>query len=102
MRSDRVVSLFLAALVRWHVVDHFIGQFVLHRAKVLYKRGAGQRWHVVVPAEDLPGSRAYYEVTLAAVRDDDGCVCCAVEMLRDETASLGLQHYLMGESEEQR
>jgi signal transduction histidine kinase len=72
------------------------------RLEELYRRGASQRWHVVVPRDDLPGARAYYEVTLAAVRDDDGSVCCAVEMLRDETANLGLQHYLMGESEEQQ
>jgi len=72
------------------------------RIEELFARGSTQRWHVMVPREDLPGTREYFEVTQCAVRDADGSICCAVETLRNETANLGLQHYLMGESEEQR
>jgi len=61
------------------------------------ERGLFQRWHVVVPRPDRASD--YFEITISPVRDDDGSVLGALEILRDATATLGLEQYLIGRSE---
>ena len=72
------------------------------RLDEVFNRGGTQRWHVVRPRSSPPGSRDYFEVTLCPIRDADGRVCCALELLRDETVNFGVQHYLIGDAEQQR
>ena len=72
------------------------------RLEEVFNRGSVQRWHVVMPRSKPPGSRDYFEVTQCPIRDADGRVCCALELLRDDTVNIGLQHYLIGDAEQQR
>jgi signal transduction histidine kinase len=59
--------------------------------------GTLARWHVVVPR---PGAASdYFEVTLSPVAGKDGKVGAVLEILRDATATLGLEQYLIGMAE---
>jgi signal transduction histidine kinase len=71
------------------------------RIKEVLEKGVFQRWHVVYSPREQPDSEDYYEVTLCPIRDAEGRVCAVLEVLRDESANLGLQHYLIGRSERQ-
>jgi signal transduction histidine kinase len=65
------------------------------------RNGATRRWHVAVPRPGKEDSRDYYEVTLCPVQDGEGRVVAVLESLRDVTATLGLEQYLIGEAERQ-
>jgi len=64
-------------------------------------KGTFHRWHLAHSPSEDPGVQDYYEVTLCPIREQDGRVCAVLEILRDETANLGLQHYLINRSERQ-
>lgn len=59
--------------------------------------GSFMRWHVVVPREDEASD--YFEVSLSPVPGKDGGVEAVLEILRDATATLGLEQYLIGMAE---
>lgn len=59
--------------------------------------GSFMRWHVVVPRDDEASD--YFEVTLSPVWGRDGEVEAVLEILRDATATLGLEQYLIGMAE---
>jgi signal transduction histidine kinase len=63
------------------------------------ERGTFLRWHVSVPRDEKASD--YFEVTLNAVRDDAGRIAGVMEILRDATATLGLEQYLIGRAETQ-
>lgn len=63
------------------------------------ERGTFLRWHVSMPRGEQPAD--YFEVTLNAVRDDAGRIAGVLEILRDATATLGLEQYLIGRAESQ-
>ena len=58
-----------------------------------------QRWHLAHTPRGCPEKGDYYEITLCPVRDTEGRLCAVLEILRDESVNLGLQHYLIGHSE---
>jgi two-component system NtrC family sensor kinase len=59
--------------------------------------GSFMRWHVVVPRDGEASD--YFEVTLSPVLGEDGNVEAVLEILRDATATLGLEQYLIGMAE---
>jgi signal transduction histidine kinase len=59
--------------------------------------GSFMRWHVVVPREGK--SSDYFEVSLSPVPGRDGGIEAVLEILRDATATLGLEQYLIGMAE---
>ena len=63
------------------------------------QRGTFLRWHVAVARDEKISD--YYEVTLNAVHDRKGRIIGALEILRDATAVLGLEQYLIGRAEHQ-
>jgi two-component system NtrC family sensor kinase len=63
------------------------------------ERGTFLRWHVSVPRDEK--SADYFEVTLSPVRDSAGRIAGVLEILRDATATLGLEQYLIGRAETQ-
>lgn len=63
------------------------------------ERGTFLRWHVAVQRDEKLVD--YYEVTLNPVRDDAGRLAGVLEVLRDATATLGLEQYLIGRAESQ-
>ena len=63
------------------------------------EHGTFLRWHVAVPGERDPPD--YYEVTLSPIGHQEGRVGGVLEMLRDATATLGLEQYLIGRAESQ-
>jgi signal transduction histidine kinase len=63
------------------------------------ERGTFLRWHVAVPRDEKISD--YFEVTLNAVHDRRGRIIGALEILRDATATLGLEQYLIGRAEHQ-
>jgi signal transduction histidine kinase len=65
----------------------------------VFATGAFRRWHVVVPRPEKMDD--YFEVTLSPVVDEDGRVEVVLEILRDATATLGLEQYLIGMAESQ-
>ena len=63
--------------------------------------GAGaRRWHVAVPRPGRPDAMDYFEITLAPVQDGDRIVA-VLEWVRDHTASLAVEQYLIGQAERQ-
>lgn len=65
----------------------------------VFDRGQLLRWHVLV--DDGRGKSDAYEVTLSPVRDAGGEVVAVLEMLRDATAVLSLENYLISRAERQ-
>jgi signal transduction histidine kinase len=65
----------------------------------VFETGAFRRWHVAVPRPEK--SDDYFEVTLCPVADENGRVEVVLEILRDATATLGLEQYLIGMAESQ-
>jgi signal transduction histidine kinase len=65
------------------------------------REGTFMRWHVPVAPPGESDVRVFYELTLCPVRLKGDEVAGVVEVLRDDTASLGIQHFLIGESERQ-
>ncbi len=59
--------------------------------------GSFMRWHVVVSREGEPAD--YFEVSLSPVTGREGEVEAVLEILRDATATLGLEQYLIGMAE---
>ncbi len=65
------------------------------------EKGVFKRQHLVHRPPGGGEVADYFEVTLCPLRDADGRVAGALEILRDETTNFGLQHYLIGRSERQ-
>jgi len=65
----------------------------------VFETGAFRRWHVVVPRPEKMDD--YFEVTLSPITNEDGRVEVVMEILRDATATLGLERYLIGMAESQ-
>jgi signal transduction histidine kinase len=65
----------------------------------VFETGAFRRWHIAVPRPQKTDD--YFEVTLCPVADEDGRVEVVLEILRDATATLGLERYLIGMAESQ-
>ena len=63
------------------------------------ERGTFLRWHVAVHRDEKLSD--YYEVTLNPVRDAANRLAGVLEILRDATATLGLEQYLIGRAESQ-
>ena len=63
------------------------------------ERGTFLRWHVAVARDEKISD--YYEVTLNPVHDRRGRIIGVLEILRDATATLGLEQYLIGRAEVQ-
>ena len=63
------------------------------------ERGTFLRWHVAVGRDEK--NQDYYEVTLNPIRDSKGRIAGVLEVLRDATATLGLERYLIGRAESQ-
>jgi len=63
------------------------------------ERGTFLRWHVAVQRDEKLCD--YFEVTLNPVRDHAGRLAGVLEILRDATATLGLEQYLIGRAESQ-
>lgn len=63
----------------------------------VFDRGLFLRWHVLV--DDGRGKSDAYEVTLTPVREAGGAVVAVLEMLRDATAVLSLENYLISRAE---
>jgi signal transduction histidine kinase len=61
------------------------------------ERGTFLRWHVAIARDEK--NQDYYEVTLNPVRDSKGRLVGVLEILRDATATLGLEQYLIGRAE---
>jgi signal transduction histidine kinase len=65
----------------------------------VFRTGAFRRWHVVVPKPEK--SDDYFEISLSPVTDENGRVEVVLEVLRDATATIGLERYLIGMAESQ-
>jgi signal transduction histidine kinase len=65
----------------------------------VFERGSPMRWHVAVPRPNREDARDFYEATLTPVPSPDGSVGAVLEILKDVTATLGLEHFLIGEAE---
>jgi len=65
----------------------------------VFERGSPMRWHGAVPRPNRDDARDFYEATLTPVTDEDGSVALVLETLKDVTATLGLEHFLIGEAE---
>ena len=65
----------------------------------VFRTGAFRRWHVVVPRPEK--REDYFEVSLSPVTDESGRVEVVLEVLRDATATIGLEQYLIGMAESQ-
>jgi signal transduction histidine kinase len=69
------------------------------QARVAVEEGRQLRWHVAVPRPGREGAVDYHEVSLFPIHDDRGGVAGLLRIVRDVTAKLGLEHYLIGEAE---
>jgi signal transduction histidine kinase len=67
--------------------------------QVVLERGLFLRWHVL--ADRVSDDSDVYEVTLSPVRDSNGDVVAVLEMMRDATAVLSLENYLISRAEKQ-
>lgn len=64
----------------------------------VFDKGLFLRWHVTRgPIDD----RDYFEVTLSPIRADDESVEAVLEVVRDASATLGVEQYLIGRAERQ-
>ena len=74
------------------------------RAEV-FNKGVFQRFYVTCC--QTPAAKAerkiteYYEMTVAPIRDRRGAIVAVMETLRDETINLGVQHYLIDQTQRQ-
>jgi signal transduction histidine kinase len=66
-----------------------------------FREGSHRRWNVAAPAPGKPDSKRYYEVTLCPVRNAGGEVVAVIEIVRDTTATLGLEQFLIRTAESQ-
>ncbi len=71
------------------------------RLEVSLRDGAEARWHVKLPSHAGTGRERCYEITLWPARDEMSQVFVVVEVTRDMTATLGLEHYLIRTAEAQ-